>query len=289
MYNLSGKVAVITGAGSGIGRELAINLAMEGCLIAICDIDAAALEKTHDRVTHTHAKVMSQVVDVSNRKAVYEWAEAVVQHFGKVNIVINNAGVALTDTIENMSYTDFSWLMNINFWGVVYSTKAFLPALKQQTEAHIVNLSSIFGIISVPTQAAYNAAKFAVRGFTEALRQELAHTSVGVTCVHPGGIRTNIVRHARLRTDMNGHSDPNQQLLVDQFERMAQTSPHEAAISIINAIKQKQKRLLIGRDAKFLDCLQRLFPSRYERVLKYLRKVQLKKLNSSKLITSSEK
>ena len=173
MKDFKGHVAAITGAGSGIGRALANELARRGAHLALSDIDDAGLAETVSQCEGFGVKITSQHIDVADRAAVYAWADEVVADHGEINLVVNNAGVALGATIESMSYEDFEWLMNINFWGVVYGTKAFLPYLKASGEGHIVNLSSVFGLISVPSQSAYNAAKFAVRGFTDTLRMEL--------------------------------------------------------------------------------------------------------------------
>ncbi len=200
MKDFRGRVAAITGAGSGIGRALANALARQGAHLALSDIDDAGLAETVVQCEGLGVKITSEHVDVADRCAVYAWADCVVAEHGHVNLIINNAGVALGATVESMSYEDFEWLMNINFWGVVYGTKAFLPHLKLSGEGHIVNLSSVFGLISVPSQSAYNAAKFAVRGFSDTLRMELEidGANLSVTTVHPGGIKTNIARNARV-------------------------------------------------------------------------------------------
>ncbi|HEX5097492.1 MAG TPA: SDR family oxidoreductase, partial [Acidimicrobiia bacterium] len=185
----AGRVAAITGAGSGIGRALAEDLARRGAHLALCDVDEAGLAATVTRCEGVGVKVTSQRVDVADRAAVEAWADQVVADHGRVNFIFNNAGVGLGATVANMTYDDFEWLMNINFWGVVHGTQAFLPHLKSSGDGHVVNISSIFGLVSVPTQSAYNAAKFGVRGFTDALRIELETDPCGVssTTVHPGG------------------------------------------------------------------------------------------------------
>src|SRR5947209_4569245 len=200
MKDFQGRVAAITGAGSGIGRALARNLAGRGTHLALSDVDEVGLAETVALCEGHGVKVTSQRVDVADRAAMFAWADQVVADHGKVNLIFNNAGVALGATIEAMSYEDFSWLMSINFWGVVHGTKAFLPHLKAAGEGHIVNMSSVFGLISVPSQSAYNAAKFGVRGFTDALPMELEVDRCGVssTTVHPGGIKTNIAKNARM-------------------------------------------------------------------------------------------
>jgi NAD(P)-dependent dehydrogenase (short-subunit alcohol dehydrogenase family) len=253
----SGRVAAITGAGSGIGRALALDLAGRGAHLALSDIDEVALAETVALCEGHGVKVTSQRVDVADRDAVFAWADQVVADHGKVNLIFNNAGVALGATIDAMSYDDFEWLMNINFWGVVHGTKAFLPHLKASGDGHIVNVSSVFGLISVPTQSAYNASKFAVRGFTDALRIELEIEKCGVSCttVHPGGIKTNIARHARMDSSAEVLSGPGG---ADQFEKIAMTTPKKAARQILASVEKNQRRALIGPDAKVIDLLSRL-------------------------------
>ncbi|MEQ1439244.1 SDR family NAD(P)-dependent oxidoreductase [Fontimonas sp. SYSU GA230001] len=265
MYALQNKVAVVTGAGSGIGRALALRLAQHGCRLALADIDAAGLAATAALLPsppYTHR------LDVADRDAVHAFADAVKHECGGAHVVINNAGVALSQTIENMSYEDFEWLMNINFWGVVHGTKAFLPTLLAQRDGAIVNLSSIFGIITVPTQGAYHAAKFAVRGFTETLRQELDGSGVFAVCVHPGGIKTNIARNARHYVDTMGNTDHARSAAA--FDQMARTSADEAARVIIDGIQRRRPRVLIGADARLMDRIQRWAPVRYPAALRAL-------------------
>ncbi len=265
MKNLEGKVAAITGAGSGIGRATAILLAKKGCNVAISDINEKGLEETAKSCLEHGVKVSTHRLDVANKQDFYDWAEKVVQEFGSVNIIINNAGVALGATVESMQYEDFEWLMGINFWGVVYGTKAFLPHLKASGEGHIVNISSLFGLVGVPTQSAYNAAKFGVRGFTESLIQELTleKSCVSATSVHPGGIKTNIAKAARV-TETPGVVDKKS---TADFEKMFITPPSKAAEQIVNAINKKQRRLVIGIDAKILSFIQRVMPVRYQALL----------------------
>ncbi|MFZ6048649.1 SDR family NAD(P)-dependent oxidoreductase [Pseudomonas sp. CR3202] len=265
MQSLAGKVAVITGAGSGIGRALANQLAAQGCCLALADIDADGLEATAAPLRRDSQHVSTHALDVADRNAVHAFADQVVADHGSAHLVINNAGVAVSQTIAELRYDDFEWLMGINFWGVVHGTKAFLPHLLAQGEGHIVNLSSIFGIVSLPTQGAYNASKFAVRGFTEALRQELCLTPIKVSCVHPGGIRTNIARSARFYRGMDGRSDAAR--AAERFDRLARTSADQAAQTIIKGILAGQPRIMVGADARFLDHLQRLLPANYPRLL----------------------
>ena len=268
MKDFTGRVAAITGAGSGIGRALAVDLASRGAHLALCDIDEAGLADTVTQCEGYGVKITSQRVDVAERAAVEAWAEQVVADHGQVNLVINNAGVALGATIESMRYEDFEWLMNINFWGVVYGTKAFLPHLKASGEGHVVNLSSIFGLISVPSQAAYNAAKFAVRGFTDTLRMELEieGAPVSVTTIHPGGIKTNIAKNSRIddsMTDIAGDPETTRQ----EFERAFVTSPDKAARQILAAVQRDRRRALIGPDAKVIDFVSRLPAALYQTLL----------------------
>ena len=272
MKTLADKVAVVTGAASGMGRSLAVNLGAKGCHLAISDVNQEGLQETATLVANPNVKITTHIVDVADRDQVYRHAEEVVKQHGKANIMINNAGVALGDSIEDVSYEDFEWIVNINFWGVVYGTKAFLPHLKRESEAHIVNISSINGILTNPYNGPYCATKFAVRGFTETLRQELHGTSVGVTVVHPGGIKTDIVRNARFRK----HANPNmtQQDLVARYdEKVFKTTADDAARTIVSGIEKNKQRILIGGDAKFLDWLARLFPVS---ATKYLRRMTYK-------------
>ena len=244
MAYTQGKIAVITGAGSGIGRALALQLNREGCELFLSDINTDALNETITMLPRKDVAVDGQLLDVASKEGMHAWAERIGNSKGHVDIVINNAGVALMAMVEDSNYTDLEWLMGINFWGVVYGTQAFLPLLRNSAQGHLVNLSSVFGLIGVPTQSAYNAAKFAVRGYTEALRQEMAGTNVHVCCVHPGGIKTNIARLAR-----GGDHALTPEERGREFEKLAKTTPEVAAQKIINAIEKRKKRLLIGLDA----------------------------------------
>ena len=239
MKTFEGKVAAVTGASSGIGRSLAVLLAESGCDLALSDINEAGLEETALQARTHGVNVTTARVDVADKDAVHAWADRVVAEHGRVNLIFNNAGVALGTTVEAMKYEDFEWLMGINFWGVVYGTKAFLPHLKASGDGHIVNVSSVFGLAGIPSQSAYNSAKFAVRGFTESLRQELEITGapVSATSVHPGGIKTNIARAARMDDSIRdlgiGAADDE---TVSKFERAFITSPDKAARIIPSAV-----------------------------------------------------
>ncbi|GAK59708.1 short chain dehydrogenase, putative [Candidatus Vecturithrix granuli] len=263
MKTFQQKVAVITGAGSGIGRELAIQLAQKGVHIAIADIQEEQLHETANLLVQYHVTVSTHVLDVSQREAVYRFADDVIARHKGVHIVINNAGVALSNVqVNQMAYEDFEWVLGVNLWGVVYGTKAFLPHLLKQSEANLVNTSSLYGLTAVAKAAAYCTSKFAVRGFTEALRQELCQTPVAVTVVHPGGIRTCIARNTRPAT--NGDIISNPEHAVQHFEQQAQTSAVDAARLIIEGIRRNTPRVIIGKDAKFLDLLGRLKPGSYD-------------------------
>lgn len=259
---LQGRVAIVTGAGSGIGRALAVALGREGAALALSDVDEAGLVETERQVGTLGVRVTTERVDVADRAAVHAHAERVVADFGRVHLVVNNAGVALDARIADMRYEDLEWLFGINFWGVVHGTKAFLPHLLRAEEGHVVNVSSVFGLVGVPGQGAYNAAKFAVRGFTECLRQELEldGARVSATCVHPGGIRTNIVRNARM-------AGQDQAALAAEFDRVARTTPERAAAAILRGVRRNARRVLVGPDAYAIDWLQRLVPTGYQRIV----------------------
>ena len=266
MEGFAGKVAAVTGAGSGIGRELALELARRGCHVAICcDRNMEGLQETADKARALGVEITLERLDVSQRDAVYRWADKVVADHGKVNLVINNAGVELASTIEGVEIDDFKWLMDINFWGAVYGTKAFLPYLKEAGEGHIVNVSSVFGLVGVPSQGAYNSAKFALRGFTDSLREELDILDCGVsaTSVHPGGIKTPIVRTGRISKSIRalGFDDTN---FHEKFERGFITQADKAARKIIRAVEKNQRRALVGVDAYIYDAMARLFPGAYQ-------------------------
>ena len=271
MKNFENKVAAITGAGSGIGQQLAIQLAKQGTHLALSDLNEQGLAETLNHVKDYPVSVTLTKLDVSDRKAVEDWAKQCQQDFGQVNFVFNNAGVALASTVEGLSYEDAEWIFNINFWGVVYGTKAFLPYLKQSGSGHIVNISSLFGLTAQPTQSAYNATKFAVRGFTEALRQELDLENCGVsaTCVHPGGIRTNIANSARM-SDSIRTLGMNPERASRSFNKMLKTPPDVAAQSILKAVEKNERRVLIGTDAKIMDLVQRITPTGYTQAMNFL-------------------
>jgi len=264
MNRFEGKVAVITGAGSGIGRALALNLAKRGAKLALSDIDADGLAETVRQTKALGADVKSDRLDVAERETVLAYADAVVEHFGTVNHVYNNAGIAHNGDVERTSFKDIERIMDVDFYGVVNGTKAFLPHLIASGDGHVVNISSLFGLIAVPGQSAYNAAKFAVRGFTEALRQEMliAKHPVMVTCVHPGGIKTAVARNATVA------EGDNAQTVAEFFDtRLALHTPEMAAETIINAVAKGHPRVVVGWEAKALDVLARIIGPRYQRII----------------------
>jgi short-subunit dehydrogenase len=269
MKSFGGRVAAITGAGSGMGRTLALSLARRSCHLALSDVNEVGLAETVKLAAAHGVRVTSKRVDVSKREQVYAWADEVVADHGKCNLVINNAGVAHSATLEGTSYEDFEWIMGINFWGVVYGTKAFLPHLRASGEGHIVNLSSLFGLLSVPGNGTYNATKFAVRGFTEALREELEVTRapVSATCIHPGGIKTNIARSARMHGSVKDLGIDDPVAAQRGFEKAFRVTAEEAAETILRGVQRNARRVLIGTDAIALDALQRLLPSGYQRIV----------------------
>lgn len=255
---------MVTGAGSGIGRALAQQLSAAGSALAIADIDEKGLAETAASLTTKQAALSTHVLDVSDEAAVRGFAEDAVARHGRVTLLINNAGVALHGTFEEISLDDLRWLMGINFWGVVYGVKYFLPILKQQTRAQIVNLSSVFGIIAPVGQSAYSASKFAVRGFTESVRHELEGTSVFVSCVHPGGIHTPIAKRARLGAHA---SQSKREAAIAFFEQVTPTSPEAAAARILKGVERREPRILIGQDARKIDIVQRLRPATYWKMM----------------------
>jgi short-subunit dehydrogenase len=260
LTDFTDRVAAVTGAASGIGRALAEALAARGARLALADIDEAGLADTAARCVGRGVKVSTQVLDVADRAAVFAWADAVVAEHGRCDLVVNNAGVAVAATVEALSYDDLEWLMGINFWGVVHGTKAFLPHMKAAGSGHIVNLSSVFGLVAVPTQAAYNASKFAVRGFTDALRMELDIEDCGVSCttVHPGGVKTAIARRARVDASVAALTGTDPETARRRFDRILLTSPEKAARQILRAVERNQRRVLVGPDAKVIDLLARM-------------------------------
>jgi short-subunit dehydrogenase len=268
MTAIRGAAAAVTGAASGIGRALALELAARGCDLALADRDEAGLQAVAAEINRLRQqKVTVHRVDISEPRQIEDFAQAATSTHPGLNIVVNNAGVALLGQFDEIDQAQMDWLMNINFWGVVRMTRAFLPHLAGRREAHIVNLSSIFGIVAPPGQTAYAAAKFAVRGFSEALRHELqmAGSPVRLSVVHPGGVATNIVRNARSGAGIADNARRAQ--TIERFDAIAKTTPAAAALRIVQGIEKNQPRILIGNDARFMDLLQRLRPGTYWAVL----------------------
>ncbi len=266
MTAIRGAAAAVTGAASGIGRALALELAARGADLALADRDEAGLQSIAAEIGGK-TKVSLHRVDVGAVAAIAEFAERAIAAHPALNIVVNNAGVALLGKFTEIDQAQMEWLFDINFWGVVHTSRAFLPHLERQREAHLVNLSSIFGIVAPPGQSAYAAAKFAVRGFSESLRHELwmAKSPVQLTVVHPGGVATNIARNSRTGTGVTDNARRSQS--IERFEQVAKTTPQAAALRIIDGIERNKPRVLIGSDARMMDILQRLRPATYWRVL----------------------
>ncbi|MDB4987300.1 MAG: short-chain dehydrogenase/reductase [Myxococcaceae bacterium] len=257
MKKLTDRTAVVTGAGSGIGRATSVLLAQRGCRLALADIQEEGLAETARLVRELGRPVTTHKVDVSDKARMQEFATEVVDAHGGVHILINNAGVAVVANFKDHSLEDFEWLMGINFWGVVYGCKFFLPHLSLAEEGHIVNISSLFGLMGIPQQTSYCSSKFAVRGFSESLRIELASSNVGVTSVHPGGIATRIVADARLSGDAQ---DPKAHArMVKSFKKMM--PPSEAALCILRGIERNKPRVLITRESYIADVMKRLSPA----------------------------
>jgi NADP-dependent 3-hydroxy acid dehydrogenase YdfG len=263
MEGFAEKVAAVTGAGSGIGQALAIELGRSGAALAISDVNLEGLAETEEQLKAIGAPVRSDRLDVTEREAFQIYADQINAHFGKVNQIYNNAGIAFTGDVEITEFKDIERVMDVDFWGVVNGTKAFLPHLIASGDGHIVNVSSLFGLMSMPGQAAYNAAKFAVRGFTEALRQEMVlnRHPVKVTSVHPGGIKTPIARTASAAEGV----DP--ELIAKLFDkRLANTTPRRAAEIILDGVRKNKPRVLVGPDAVVLDLIVRVTGASYQRL-----------------------
>lgn len=278
MKSFKNQVAAITGAASGMGRTLAVELAKRGCHLALSDVNEVDLAKTAQLAGAHGVKVTIAKLDVANRGDVFAWADQVARDHGKVNLIFNNAGVALSAPADSVSITDFEWIMGINFWGVIHGTQAFMPHLKASGDGHIINTSSLFGLMAVPTQGTYNASKFAVRGYTEALRMELdmEGACVSATCVHPGGIATNIAMAGKIDPALEkitGLSAEAQKRRANKLINV--TTAHDAALQILAGVENNARRVLVGPDARRLDKLVRLLGSWYQPLVMR----QLKRMN----------
>jgi short-subunit dehydrogenase len=261
---LDGRTAVVTGAASGIGRAIAVSLARRGCHLALADIDEDGMAGTAQLIRGNGVRVSQHRLDVADRIAVAEFPDIVATEHGGVDVLVNNAGVAVGGTFEQVSDEDFEWLFEINFWGVVRMTRSFLPLLHASEDARIVNLSSIYGIVAPPEQTAYSASKFAVRGFSEALRHELEGSTIGVSVVHPGGVATSIAEKARVPA---GTSEAEIARRHAKYRKLLRLPPEIAGETIVRGIERRESRILVGSDAKVISMIARLWPVRYWKVL----------------------
>ena len=261
---LAGRTAVVTGAGNGIGRAIAVSLAKRGCHLALADIDEDGMVNTAELTRASGVRVSRHRLDVADRVAVAQFPDIVAAEHGGVDVLVNNAGVAVGGTFEQVSDEDFEWLFEINFWGVVRMTRAFLPLLRASEDARVVNVSSVYGIVAPPEQTAYSASKFAVRGFSEALRHELEGSGIGVSLVHPGGVATSIVKNARVPA---GVAEDEIARRHKKYQKLLRLPPEIAGETIVRGIERRQSRILIGSDAKVISLIARLFPVTYWKVL----------------------
>ncbi|MBR8272642.1 SDR family NAD(P)-dependent oxidoreductase [Burkholderia cenocepacia] len=282
MKGFSGKVAAITGAGSGMGRSLAVELARRGCEVALADVSETGLAGTAALCAQHGMRVSTRRLDVADRDAVFAWADFVRAEHGKVNLIFNNAGVSLAASAETARLADLEWIVGINFWGVVHGTQAFLPHLRASGDGHVVNTSSLFGLVAMPTQSAYNATKFAVRGFTEALRMELEldGAPVSATCVHPGGVATSIVDAGRVDTSIHALTGQDEATHRRQANRLINaTTADEAARQILAGVERNARRVLVGADARRLDRIARLLGAGYQwLMLRHVRRARARNL-----------
>lgn len=264
MQSFKNKNIVITGAASGIGRSLSNEFAKEGARLILSDLDTDSLESHARELRENNIEVSSYYADVSNYDSMKQFSDKVLKDHNHIDVLINNAGVNLMDRFIEGDLNDFKWLMDINFWGTVYGVNLFLENLLSRDEAHIVNISSILGLMSLPGQAAYNSSKAAIKGFTEALKMELTDTSVNVTCIHPGGVKTNIAIKAKTGTTISKNT---KEKLISDFDKLSYTTSKSAAQQIVKGIKTNKRRIMIGIDAKIADLLVRVFPSNYEKIM----------------------
>jgi NAD(P)-dependent dehydrogenase (short-subunit alcohol dehydrogenase family) len=261
---LAGKTAIVTGAAGGIGRAISRSLAQRGCHLALADVNEAGLAETAALAAGQGLRISTHRLDVADRQAIAGFPDMVSACHPGVDILVNNAGVAIGGAFDQVDEADFDWLIDINFWGVVRMTRAFLPLLKASREARLVNISSLFGLIAPPGQTAYSASKFAVRGFSESLRHELEGSRVGVTTVHPGGVATSIAKNARMSKVLSEAELAQSQ---KRFQRLLKMPPEQAGEIIVTAVEQGRPRIIVGADAKFAALVERLFPVSYWKLL----------------------
>lgn len=264
LMRLKERTAVVTGAANGIGRAIAISLARRGCHLALADVDEAGMAGTAELIGEYGVRISRHHLDVADRAAVAGFPDVVAIEHGGADVLVNNAGVAVGGRFEQVADEDFEWLFEINFWGVVRMTRAFLPLLQASDDARVVNLSSIYGIIAPPEQTPYAASKFAVRGFSEALRHELEGSSVGVTVVHPGGVATAIAEKARVPA---GISEEEIARRHARYRKLLRLPPEVAGETIVRGIERRQSRVLVGSDAKVIALIARLLPTSYWKLL----------------------
>ena len=265
------SVVVITGAASGIGRALAVRLAKEPITgIAISDVNAEGLAETEKMIADANFKITTHLVSVTNEDEMNRFVNEVIDQHGRVTHLINNAGVALGGSVSEVSLDDIRWLMDVNFWGVVYGTKIFLPLMEKEKSAHIVNFSSLFGIIAPPGQATYCASKFAVRGFTESLRHELEGSNISVSVIHPGGVKTNIANTARIGENVPLSKEEIAERREKENKNLDRTTPEQAAEIIVKGVKAKNPRIIVGFDARLLSWITRVFPKRYFSIIDFI-------------------
>jgi NAD(P)-dependent dehydrogenase (short-subunit alcohol dehydrogenase family) len=264
LLKLKGRIAVVTGAGSGIGRAIAVALSSRGCHLALADIDEAGMAKTAEQIAAQGVRVSQHRLDVSDAGAVAGFPDQVIAQHRGADLLVNNAGVALGGTFEQVAESDFEWLFAINFWGVVRMTRAFLPLLRRSEEGHIVNISSIYGLIAPPGQTAYAASKFAVRGFSMSLRHELQGTGIGITAVHPAGVATSIAKNARVSKGVPAEEVEKRRRIAETLLRMP---PETAGEIIVRGVERRKARVLVGTDAKIVSIIERLLPVSYWKLI----------------------
>ncbi|MBI3039809.1 SDR family oxidoreductase [bacterium] len=276
MHTLPGRVAVVTGAASGIGLAASFQLVLNGCHVALVDIDEIGLSKIVPQLSGRNARITSHVINVAERSSMEKLPEEIHRAHGNIHILVNSAGVSMTSSCDDATIEDFQWVMNTNFWSVVFGCKFFLPFFRRVDEAHIVNLSSLYGFVGIPTQTAYCSSKFAIRGFTESLRAELYGTQIGVTCVYPGSVKTNLIRNSKVLDPLNPNRKKN---LIRYFENAM--NPNEVACKIVFGIKNNSPRIVTSVEAHLADIFSRLSPSLTHEIISRIRKKKVDRFKNS--------